>query len=108
MEQAPGRPNVGRVARIEFDAGSDVRLEVLVPIEPLPEEMVPKERREQEPARANASRKTQLSAYEGSVVRFSRLRGGASRVFLRTRKQCHGFRARALPRGLSAGGWTCR
>lgn len=76
-------------------------------IELAAERMVPKECREQGPALASASRKTQLSAYEGSVAQCSRLRGGTNHVFLRTRKQCHGYRALALPRGLSAGGWLC-
>jgi hypothetical protein len=98
--------NAARVAQRELDAGSDVRQEAPVPIELQVERMVPKERREQGPARASASRKTQLSVYEGSVERFSRLRG-ASRAFLRTRKQCHGIRALALSRGLDAGGWPC-
>lgn len=99
--------NAAHVGRIVLDGGSDAQEEVRVLIELQAEMMGPKERQEQGPVRASASRKTQLSAYEGSVARFARLRGGASHAFLRTRKQCHGFRALALPRGLSAGGWMC-
>lgn len=103
VEQA--LPNAVHGAQTEPGEGSvdqgEGRIELAV------EKMVPKECPEQGPVLASASRKTQLSAYEGSVARWSRLRGGTSHVFLRTRKQCHEYRALALPRGLSAGGWLC-